>query len=68
MYSTKLALPCQNLNQFHLLTKLQIYRFNLAAVISDDSGGIEIKLLDREVRTLLGKTVFDIDTEVNLQS
>ncbi|KAK1372388.1 hypothetical protein POM88_028581 [Heracleum sosnowskyi] len=38
-------------------------RFNISAIISDDTGEMEIKLKDREMRTLLGKNVEELENE-----
>lgn len=40
------------------------YRFAIALVCADKTGGIEIILMDRPMRTLFGKTVFDMEDEV----
>ncbi|XP_017239637.2 uncharacterized protein LOC108212421 [Daucus carota subsp. sativus] len=40
-------------------------RFKISAVISDDTGGLQVTLFDREVRTLLGKTVQQVQTKDN---
>ncbi|WOG92588.1 hypothetical protein DCAR_0311861 [Daucus carota subsp. sativus] len=37
--------------------------FKISAVISDDTGGLQVTLFDREVRTLLGKTVQQVQTK-----
>lgn len=41
------------------------YRFKVHAAISDSTGHTEIILFDRDVRTLLGKTVLSLEKEVN---
>ncbi|KAK1354825.1 hypothetical protein POM88_008306 [Heracleum sosnowskyi] len=38
-------------------------RFHVSIVASDESGGIELILKDREVRTLLGKNVEEVENE-----
>ncbi|KAK1356969.1 hypothetical protein POM88_050225 [Heracleum sosnowskyi] len=38
-------------------------KFKIRTLVSDDSGEMEITLLDREVRTSLGKNVFDVEKE-----
>lgn len=42
-----------------------MHRFKISAVISDDTGGLQVTLFDREVRTLLGKTVQQVQTKVS---
>ncbi|KAK1398583.1 hypothetical protein POM88_008446 [Heracleum sosnowskyi] len=38
-------------------------KFKIPSLLSDDTGEMEITLLDREVRTILGKNVFDVENE-----
>lgn len=40
-------------------------RFKLQTVVSDEIGALEITLCDREVRTMLGKNVFEVDTQAS---
>ncbi|WOH04157.1 hypothetical protein DCAR_0623565 [Daucus carota subsp. sativus] len=40
-------------------------RFKIATVISDDTGGLQVYLFNREVRTLLGKTVQQVQNKDN---
>ena len=41
-----------------------VHRFKIATVISDDTGGLQVYLFNREVRTLLGKTVQQVQNKV----
>ncbi|KAK1372107.1 hypothetical protein POM88_038199 [Heracleum sosnowskyi] len=41
-------------------------RFNISVIISYDTGEVEIILKDREMRTLLGKNVEELENEVRL--
>lgn len=45
---------------------MQYNRFQICIFASDETGAIDIQLEDREVRTLIGKTVFSIIDEVKL--
>lgn len=40
-------------------------RFKLQTIVSDETGALEITLCDREVRTMLGRNVFEVDTEAS---
>lgn len=58
--TTKLKIT-QTLNSF----SVYMHRFRISAVISDDTGELQVTLFDREVRTLLGKTVQQVQTKVS---
>ena len=42
-----------------------MHRFRISTIIYDDTGGLQVTLFDREVHTLLGKTVQQVQTKVS---